>query len=60
MYKYTNYNMIIKSRIKNYNQNMNNFRAGRQVMKRRYHMTRVSPLIILAVFIAIAIYTNPF
>lgn len=65
MYKYTNYNMTMENRIKNYNQmiinqKINNFRAGRQVMKRRYYMTRVFPLIILAVFIAIAIYTNPF
>jgi hypothetical protein len=57
--------MTMENRIKNYNQmiinqKINNFRAGRQAMKRRYYMTRVFPLIILAVFIAIAIYTNPF
>jgi hypothetical protein len=57
--------MTMENRIKNYNQmiinqKINNFRAGRQAMKRRYYMNRVFLLIILVIFIIIAIRTNPF
>ena len=57
--------MTMENRIKNYNQmiinqKINNFRAGRQAMKRGYYMNRVFLLIILVILIIIAIRTNPF